>query len=199
MTGNDGIDNGNGNGNGNGHDEAHDDARLRWQLRGMRRDLPMKQDLWPGIAARIASQGATASSVRPSRDRAMRRWAPLALAASLLLAVGLTWQSHPLPEAMTPAAVGEAHSSAQLSSATVLPREAEAMAREYDAALLELHAGTPRAPRPHVETAALQDLDRSADQIRDALRRDPDARFLFERLRRTYAQRLALTRRSTLT
>lgn len=73
------------------------------------------------------------------------------------------------------------------------------MAREYGAALQELQAATPQSLPPRVETVTLQELDRSADQIRDALKRDPGARFLFERLRRTYAQRLALTRRNTLT
>ncbi|HET6434301.1 MAG TPA: hypothetical protein VFG18_01105 [Xanthomonadaceae bacterium] len=33
-------------------------------------------------------------------------------------------------------------------------------------------------------------------QIRTALEHDPDARFLLDQLRRTYAQRLALTQRA---
>ncbi len=181
-----------------------DDARLRWQLRGMRQDLPPQRDLWPQIAARITSPraGSTVAKAphrRAALRRALPRWTPLALAASLLLAVGLAWQLRPLPEGMAPAPVQTAQSSARRASAKLLPREADAMAREYGAALQELQAATPQPLQPRVETAALQELDRSADQIRDALRRDPGARFLFERLRRTYAQRLELTRRNALT
>jgi len=44
-----------------------------------------------------------------------------------------------------------------------------------------------------------RDLDRSAAQIRSALAKDPDARFLLDRLRHTYAMRLALTQRAALT
>ncbi len=40
------------------HDATHEhgntlDASLRLQLRGLRRDLPPDDDLWPGIAARM--------------------------------------------------------------------------------------------------------------------------------------------------
>ncbi len=197
----------------------HDDARLRWQLRGMRQDLPAQRDLWPQIAARITSprmtsprmtSSCTTSSpagparagstvARPQRRPRALRWAPLALAASLLIAVGMAWQLRPLPRGMTPVPVQSTQSPARLASARLLPREADAMAREYAAALHELQAATPQQIHPHAETAALQELDRSAGQIRDALRRDPGARFLFERLRRTYAQRLALTRRDSFT
>jgi hypothetical protein len=44
----------------------------------------------------------------------------------------------------------------------------------------------------------LRELDRSARQIRTALARDPEARFLLERLRRTYSLRLELTQRAAL-
>lgn len=206
MTDNDSTDNNisHGRGPSDGHDEAPGDARLRWQLRGLRQDLPPQRDLWPRIAARLTSTRATTTVAKaPRRGAALRRarprWAPLALAASLLLAVGLAWQLRPLPEGVAPPPVQTAESSVRRASAKLLPREAEAMAREYGAALQELQAAAPQPMQPRVETAALQVLDRSADQIRDALRRDPGARFLFERLRRTYAQRLALTRRNTLT
>lgn len=177
----------------------HGDARLRWQLRGMRQDVPPQRDLWPQINARITSTRANPGVARTPRRRTVLRWAPLALAASLLLAVGLAWQLRPLPAGMAPPPMQASQSSTRRASAKLLPREAEAMGREYGAALQELQAATPQSLQPRVETAAMQELDRSADQIRDALRRDPGARFLFERLRRTYAQRLALTRRNTLT
>lgn len=206
MTGNDSTDDriSHDRGGSDGLDEAPGDTHLRWQLRGMRQDLPPQRDLWPQIAARIRSTRASSTVTEvPRRSAALRqarpRWAPLALAASLLLAVGIAWQMRPLPEGVASPPVQTARSSARRASAKLLPREAEAMAREYDAALQELQAATPQGLQPRVETAALQELDRSADQIRDALRRDPGARFLFERLRRTYAQRLALIQRNTLT
>ena len=39
------------------------------------------------------------------------------------------------------------------------------------------------------------ELDRSAAEVRAALRQDPDARFLFNRLQSVYARRLDLSRR----
>ena len=74
--------------------------------------------------------------------------------------------------------------------------EARAMTREYDAALREVEASAPEATA--TQQPALHELDRSAAQIRTALARDPDARFLLERLRRTYSLRLALTQRAAL-
>jgi hypothetical protein len=59
--------------------------------------------------------------------------------------------------------------------------------------LKELDAG-PQV-RPAQTAPALKVLDRSAAQIRTALTRDPDARFLLERLQRTYDRRLELTQR----
>ena len=47
----------------------------------------------------------------------------------------------------------------------------------------------------HELYAALRELDRSAATIRAALTRDPDARFLLDRLQDTYRRRLSLTQR----
>ena len=70
------------------------------------------------------------------------------------------------------------------------------MTREYDAALREVEASAPRSATTSQPT--LRELDRSAAQIRTALARDPDARFLLERLRHTYSLRLALTQRAAM-
>ena len=180
-------------------EQAQGETRLRWQLRGMREDLPPERDLWPLIAARITSAGGASTNAAAPRRRKITRWAPLALAASLLLAVGLAWQWRALPADQLPAAGETAQSSAHPESAKLLHIEAEAMALQYGAALQELQAASPQTQRSPAEIAALETLDRSTDQIRDALRRDPNARFLFERLRRTYALRLALTQRTTFT
>ncbi|WP_147653659.1 hypothetical protein [Vulcaniibacterium gelatinicum] len=144
------------------------DPRLRLALRGLRREALPEHELWPGIAARIAQ----APQRRPASPR---RPTPWALAASLLLAVGLAWQLRP-PPAVAP-------------EETPLALEAQALTREYEAALQHF-AGVPLP-----DEAALRELDRSAAQIRQALRRDPDARFLLDRLQDIYARRLALTQR----
>ncbi|NUS38030.1 MAG: hypothetical protein HOQ02_03285, partial [Lysobacter sp.] len=146
--------------------------------RGLRRDASPARDLWPQLAARLAQ----APQEAPAPPRSAR-WMP-ALAASLVLAVGLAWHLRPTP--------------ANDPSARLIQREAQAMTREYSAALFELERSAP-PPAASPVTPALRDLDRSAEQIRTALARDPGARFLLERLRRTYAQRLALTQRAALT
>ena len=171
------------------HDGEPLDATLRLQLRGLRRELPPQRDLWPQIAASIAAAPA------PARRRALPHWAPLALAASLLLAFGLAWQLQPsglAPATSSPTPAVAAH----VGRAHLIDREADAMTREYSAALQELQASA--APNARVEPPALRELDRSAAQIRVALDRDPDARFLLERLRHTYQLRLALTQRAAL-
>ena len=59
-----------------------DDA-LRWQLRALRQDVPPARDLWPDIAARLAT---TPQQVTATPARRRQRVAPFALAASVLLA-----------------------------------------------------------------------------------------------------------------
>ena len=165
------------------HDSTEHDFpdSLRWSLRGLRQEAQPQHDLWPSIAQRIAATPQVAKAVPAP---AWRRFAPLAMAASLALAVGLVWQLRPDITA-TGAAPG-----AQLISA-----EADAMTREYQAALQEFERSAPA----NTDTPALHELDRSAAQIRTAMARDPGARFLLDRLQDTYARRLALTQRLTLT
>ena len=163
----------------------HDDDRipdnLRWALRGLRRDDPPANDLWPGIAARLQA-AATPVALAVARNRRRNRFVPaVALAASVALAVGLSWQQRTAVDPVAEPGVA------------LISAEADAMTLEYQAALRELQdAAPPRA------TPALQELDRSAAQIRTALTRDPEARFLLDRLQHTYARRLELTQRLAL-
>ena len=163
------------------HDNDMPDS-LRWSLRGLRREEQPQHDLWPAIAQRIASTPQMASA--PSQP-AWQRFAPMATAAVLALAIGLTWQLRP------------AQHAAADPAAALLAQEADAMTREYQAALHELDGSASVAANK--ATPDLRELDRSAAQIRTAMTRDPDARFLLERLQRTYARRLALTQRIALT
>lgn len=153
------------------------DEALQQALRGLRRDRLPDRDLWPQIHARIAAPAPAVAS-----RRAVRHFAPWAMAASVVLGVAVAWQLQPPP--------------ASSGQAVLISHEAQAMTREYRGALRVIAASAPSG----VESdPALRELDRSAEQIRSALAKDPDARFLLDRLRHTYAMRLALTQRAALT
>ena len=159
---------------------TQNEEALRWRLQDLRRDIEPAGDLWPGIAARITvmPQGAG-----PSRSTRARRFAPWAMAASVLLAVAVFWQV--LPTAQD----GNAEAN------PLIRQQAVSMTLDYEKALARLQqAGTH--PEMH---AAFGDLDRSVEQILAAIDRDPDAPFLLEQLRRTYARRLQLTQRAVIT
>ncbi len=167
------------------------EAELRLALRGLRQDADPGQDLWPGIAARIAALPRQAPAAPPRRTL---RWLwPLATAASLLLAVGVTWKMQPVT--LSPGASGAAIATTPAGAgrqAPLVQREAEILTVQYRAALRELDPqAVPAGWQPGLEA-----LDRSAAEIRGALQRDPDSRLLLERLRDTYTRRLALSRRA---
>lgn len=177
-----------------------DDTALRLALRGLRREIEPGRDLWPGIAARLPAQAAaTPPPTRLPPHRRGWQW-PLALAASLALALGLAWQLRPgapvgpgSPQSATQAAPPAASTAAVAADThATLPPEAALLTRHYEAALGEigLHQ-VPASWQP-----GMQALDRSAEQIRQALREQPDSRLLLERLRQTYARRIALARRA---
>jgi hypothetical protein len=77
---------------------------------------------------------------------------------------------------------------------TLLQREADGLALQYQAALQEVQAPMPASLRPTAEA-----LDRDVALIREALARDPDSVRLLDQLRRTYAHRLALAQRVAYT
>ncbi|HEU4991022.1 MAG TPA: hypothetical protein VFT52_00800 [Luteimonas sp.] len=179
--------------------DSHDrdaplDASLRLQLRGLRRDIDPAGDLWPGIAARLAAAPQAARQpAAPRRGHGASRFAPWALAASLVLVVGVAWKMQP------PSLAPAASTAGQDETGLMLNRQADAMTREYQAALHELEAAAPGRTEAHPEQPVLRELDHSARQIRTALERDPDARFLLDRLRKTYTLRLELTQRADMT
>lgn len=144
---------------------------LRWQLRQLPREIELPHDLWPGIESRLQ---------RPVVSRRRPWLVGLAMAASLCVAAGLAWQLRsPAPVAADP-------------QAELVRREADALTREYQAALGQFDG----APLPAPIEPALATLDRSALEIREALASDPQAVFLLDQLRRTYARRLSLTQRA---
>jgi len=172
------------------HDMLPDD--LRWRLRGLRREESPERDLWPDISARLAASAAAPANSRGRRRIVRRRsTAWFVTAAALVVAVAIGWQLRPAPD---PAPVAPpATPIVAVDDTPMLLRLADAMALEYQAAVREVEGTGPRIG----DAGALAQLDRSAAEIHAALALDPDARFLFERLRRVYAQRLALTRRLT--
>ena len=173
----------------NEHDAPLPEA-LRFELRALRRDVPPATDLWPSIAARLAA--APQAPMRPAKRQVhWRRLAPLATAASLALALGIGWQLRPV-QAPTPVVQTPVRAATNVPIVPLVTREAEAMTLEYQAALKVIDTSAPVAPPA---SPALQVLDQSAAQIRTALERNPESRFLLDRLQRTYTRRLALTQR----
>ena len=161
--------------------ETNDD--LRFRLRALPAELEPPRDLWPDIARRLEPQAPLARPVRRGRI------AGLAMAASLCVAVGLAWQ---LRAPSSDATDATATAPAESMRAELVRREADALTREYYAALREFEGALlPEDLQPAIAT-----LDRSAQDIRGAIAADPDAVFLLEQLRRTYTHRLSLTQRA---
>ncbi len=172
------------------HEIPHNDASatndgltdaLRWQLRALRRDEMPGADPWPAIAARLTGPRAE-SLATPSARTAGARWGvPVALAATLAIALGFAgwWQAAP-----------------SRAAPSLVQQEANGLTLQYQAAFAEVDA-VPTAATLAVQPA-FDELDRSARLILDALARDPDSRLLLEQLRRTYSHRLALAQRVAL-
>lgn len=168
---------------------TQDQDALRWQLQALRRDVAPESDLWPGIAGRIAETPQNTApqnidEVEKPKVVAARRFAPWAMAASLLLAIGFVWQLTPAPSQAPVAAQGN----------PLILQQAVSMTLDYENALARMQQADTH---PEMHTA-LGDLDRSAAQILNAIDTDPSARFLLDQLRRTYARRLQLTQRAVM-
>ena len=174
-------------------DHEHDNplpGDLRRSLQALRRDIAPARDLWPDIRARIGvarpASPPAAAAPRPAHarggwNRRTRRLAGLATAASVAAALAIAWSVAP-PTAPQP--------SQDIAHGVIL-REAAHMTDEYRAAWTAFDAHRPAG----IDASALREIDRSAAAVRAALRQDPDARYLFERLQSLYAQRLDLSRR----
>lgn len=172
------------------HEYTHmGDAQLQLALRGLRRDIAPTQDLWPGIAARLSPQLQQVPAQSGASTKSTPMW-PWAVAASMLLALGLWVQ--PSPQAARPLAVAD--TSSNVADTAALPAQAQVMALHYQAALRELNtSGLPASWQP-----GLQALDHSAAQVQAALRKSPDSPWLMAQLRQIYLRKIALSRRALL-
>jgi hypothetical protein len=167
------------------HDHNPTDAELRFRLRQLPREIEPGRDLWPGIEARLQPA---------SRRRRFPTWGGgLALAASVLAAV-VAFQVMRAPAANAPLATTSPAPAADTRSAEagMVQAEARAMTVAYEAALAEYAA----APMPETIQPGLDELDRSARDIRLAIDASPESAHLLQMLQRTYARRIELTHRA---
>ena len=153
----------------------NDDLSLLRDLRTLPREREPAHDLWPGIAPRLQVSAA------PRRKRNTWR-GPLSVALAASLALVAVFALRFVPSDTGPAPRND-----------LVQREAEAIAREYSVAFDQL------GPLPAPLQPAADELDRSANDIRVALREQPDATYLLTRLRSTYEQRLRLGQRYAAT
>ena len=158
----------------------------RNQMRKQAEAVEPTRDLWPAIAARLAT---TAASHRRSR-RSQIGW--LAIAATLVVAggAGLTaWRWQQAVRVPAPVAVTEVHADAGQPVAA-LP------AASTTATPPELTALDWAVPDDPTLAASAQNLDNASAQLQDALEQRPDAVFLVGLLNRTNSMRLRLLRKS---
>lgn len=166
--------------------DPRDELELLRELRRLPRERDPARELWPGIEARIGAARAAAPGKR------LPRLLGFALAATLAMAAIFALRPVVVP---LPAPVAESTPKALPSRQAEVPRRAaDALALEYELALQPYaSAGLP----PELRAAATE-LDLSAQQLRRALREQPEATYLLDRLRHTYDQRLKLTQRGLL-
>ena len=151
------------------------DNEFQWrnQMRKLNEAVEPARDLWPDIASRIAQPAAAAPR---------RQWLrpALALAASLVLAVGAVFTASQLrhPQSAPAVAVDAPHN-----------------VNEGAASLTALDWAKPADPKL---AAAAQDLDKASADLQAALEARPDAVFLVGMLNRTNAQRMRLVRQAAI-
>lgn len=161
---------------------THDELELRRRLRALSREREPANDLWPTIAERIGRTPAR-------RSRWLLTTVSL-MAASLVLALGLIHNF----AAVAPAGNGIGPAEAERWQSQLVRREADAISVEYQRASAPLLS----EPLPDAIRGAVVELDDSSARIREALRSQPDATYLLERLRRTQERRLHLLQRVAL-
>lgn len=148
------------------------DFELRRDLRNLREPHQPSHDLWPQIALRISAESIPVAVV----IRRRRYW-PLAIAASLLMAVCVGVFSLSQQDQRDPLASQDHPASRNLDV-----REQIQRAREMAA------SADPRLVSAEVV------LDSASSELNNALAQQPEAVFLVGLINRTHAQRRKLAR-----
>jgi hypothetical protein len=156
----------------------------RNQMRKHAEAVEPAHDLWPAIAARLAT---TAASQRRSR-RSRIGW--LAIAATLVVAGGAGLTAYRWQRAVPVSAPVPAMTAMDVQSVAVQP------AANPGAPAPELTALDWAVPDDPALAATAQNLDNASAQLQDALEQRPDAVFLVGLLNRTNSMRLRLLRKS---
>lgn len=166
--------------------------KLERLTRSLPREIQPPRDLWPDIHAQITREHGSDRF----RD-GVRHWRPLALAASLLVALSSTltlWLAE--PAAPLPETAGVAWQEAPV----IATRYAGALEAEFAPARLALRAELPRyldQLDPEAREALLSNLreiDTATQEIRGAIGRDPNAIYLVEMLVALYAREIDILR-----
>jgi hypothetical protein len=156
-------------------------SEFEWRNQMRKLDQPVEpdRDLWPSIAARIASE---AAPMQAATRRRHLGW--LAIAATVIVAVGAALTAYRLPNVAAP----------QLSPSmtAIPPAPVPAMMASEEVPRTALDWAIPADPQL---AATAQRLDNASAQLQDALEQRPDAVFLVGLLNRTNAQRLRLLRK----
>lgn len=167
--------------NQNDENEYDNDDLVR-RLRELPAERVPSAVVWQRIAAELQQPRqplpvvVTPSMLRPAVHREPRHWPWYAGAAAAVLALVGTvalWLPQDRPRVASP-----------------LQAQANALTHEYRLAI----ATIPQDSVPAELMPALQELDASAGDIRQAIDQSPQAGFLLGQLQRTYALRLELTR-----
>lgn len=186
--------------------EAVAETRRLLELAGdLPREIPPRRDLWPDIESRIGSRAAGRVGERTAGDepsgRWWKSWRPLAVAATLLLALGagsyLWWSAAAGPDPIAdrsgqaaPAPEGGAEAGRLASTAL------ETAEREYlrsTADLLEVLDRNRDRLEPETRAAldrTLETIDAAVRDLKAALEEDPNSRQLLLLLESTYRQKI---------
>ncbi|MEO5558348.1 MAG: hypothetical protein ABIR10_01590 [Dokdonella sp.] len=157
------------------------DFETQRRLREMNTPLPPQNDLWSGIAARIAAEEVLSHTARRRRN-----WLPLAAAAALLVAVvtGSVVLGMRSSEQNLAIQAGSDQSSGD-NPATISAQKLREFARGG-----RDHSRAPGGD-PRLVGAAVV-LDTAHAELEQALEQRPDAVFLVSLLNRTNARRMKL-------
>ncbi|MBB6187448.1 hypothetical protein [Rhodanobacter sp. MP7CTX1] len=142
----------------------------RRQMQGLRQPLAPQRDLWDSINAALGDAEQPLTLSLPDRQSTRpRRWLIAAsLAASALLAVGISWYLRPQHAAVTPAIASVQPANTSAIPATWKPADPRfaGAAIELDAARMELQQAIQQAPNSPALQRLLDRTEHQQTQLR---------------------------------